>query len=110
MNFTEEKPPRTFTVGKGIEIKDCGDMFLENDEQITFRAEDSEYDVCKKSWGYYATPSLNGRLRSFNIETYLVINTNSKMKYIFLVHSDKKDLFRGYLKDENMQIIQRMDT
>ena len=110
MKFIEENPPRIFTVGKGIEIKDCGDMVLENDEQITFIAGDSEYDVCKKSWGFYATPYLNGRLKSFNLETYLVINIDSKMKYIFLVHSDKKDLFRDYLKDENLQIIQRMDT
>ena len=106
----EENPPRTFTVGKGIEIKDCGDIFLGDDEQITFRAEGAEYDVCKKSWGFYATPSLNGRLRSFNLETYLVINLESKMKYIFLVHADKKDLFTDYLKDENLQVIERMDN
>ena len=109
MKFKEENPPRTFMVGQGIEIKDCGDMFLDNDEQITFITEDSEYDVCKKSWGYYATPSLNGRLKSFNLQTYLVINAESKMRYIFLVHSDKKNLFQDYLKEENLEIIQRMD-
>lgn len=109
MKFNKKNPARTFVVGKGIDIKDCGDMFLESDEQITFKSDESEYDVCKKSWGYYATPSVNGRLKSFNFETYIIMNVETKMKYVFLVHSNKKDLFKDYLKAENLEIIERID-
>lgn len=109
MNFVEKSPARVFKVGKGIDISDCGEMYLDDDEQITFKAGDSEYDVCKKSWGYYATPSVNGRLKSFNFETYLVLNVESEMKYIFLVHAEKKDLFERYILDEGLTVINRLD-
>lgn len=110
MKFNKKKPARTFTVGQGIHIKDCGEVFLSDDEQITFKSGNSEYDVCKKDWGYYATPSVNGRLKNFGFETYLVINKDSKMKYVLMVHSDKTNQFNDYLKTENLAILQRLDN
>ena len=57
---------KTLEVGNKVKfnIKDCGSIYLKSDEQVTFKCEKgSEYDVTKKEWGYYATPSLNGRLK-----------------------------------------------
>jgi hypothetical protein len=31
-----------------------------------------EYDVAKKDWGFYATPSMNGRLKKFGFKTAIV--------------------------------------
>ena len=45
-------------------------MFLRNNEQLTFRNGKSEYDVAKKNWGYYATPSINNRLKKFKFRTF----------------------------------------
>ena len=36
MKFKIKKTPRNFTPLKGIDLKDCGKIFLNNDEQITF--------------------------------------------------------------------------
>ena len=68
MEFNKKNPPRKFKVGikKEITIKDCGTIELQNDEQVTFlTGKSAEYDVARKSWGFYATPSINGRLKNF---------------------------------------------
>ena len=74
MKFTPIDPARVFSVGRGgrIQLKDTARITLEPDEQVTFvtRA-GAEYDVVRKSWGYYATPSLNGRLRRFGLRAVL---------------------------------------
>ena len=77
MKFEPKSPPREFEVGydvKGV-IRDCGTMRLAPDEQITFVTDDGgEYDLTRKEWGFYATPSLNGRLAGFNLRAVLVKN------------------------------------
>ncbi|MAV94398.1 hypothetical protein OAK21_06335 [Pseudomonadota bacterium] len=105
-NFKDK--PRKFVVGvdQDIELSDFGEVFLDPDEQITFNdAHGNEYDVCKKDWGYYATPSLNGRLQSFNFFSALVMNKSTQKKYIMLVHHDKLDLFNKYIANEDQEII-----
>ena len=70
MKFTENIPPRTFEVGgaRRFLMADCGTLELDADEQITLVTESgAEYDVARKDWGFYATPSLNGRLESFGL-------------------------------------------
>ena len=55
MKLNELKPPRKFNVGanKQICIEHCADVFLKDNEQVTFKDENgSEYDVAKKNWGY----------------------------------------------------------
>lgn len=88
----------------GIKIKDIGDIFLRNNEQLTFRNGKSEYDVAKKNWGYYATPSINNRLKKFKFRTFLVKNSINNI-YIMLVHKNKMLQFRKYLKEEKNFII-----
>ena len=90
-----------------IVLKDCGKIFLNNNEQVTFSnnsKKKSNYDVTKKDWGYYATPSINNRLKKNNFVSYIVRN-NSNFFYIMLVYKDKKKLFLKYLKKEELRII-----
>ena len=66
MKFNPTTPPRKFSVGhKGdIELVECGRINLAPDELVTFIDETGgEYDIARKDWGYYATPSINFRLR-----------------------------------------------
>ena len=67
------KKNRTFKVGiKKIILKEVAKIKLKENEMITFVSGKSEYDVVKKEWGYYATPSINGRLKMFNYSTALI--------------------------------------
>lgn len=90
-----------------IKITDIGDMLLKNNEQLTFKNGKSEYDVCKKNWGYYATPSINNRLKKFKFRTFLVRNSINNI-YIFLVHKNKVLQFRKYIKEERIFIIKEL--
>ena len=111
MEISKNNPPRTFKVGlrKAEVLKDCAYIVLAPDEQVTFKTESgSEYDVTRKSWGYYATPSLNGRLNSFGLKAVLVKNSKSKF-YILLVENGKEGEFQKYLKDELLSIVCWLD-
>ena len=47
------KKIRRYKVGlTNIEIKDMGNIQLKANEQITFVNKKTQYDVCKKNWGY----------------------------------------------------------
>ena len=77
MKITEQQPPRVFRTGRAqpIDLHDCARIQLDPDEQVTFITESgAEYDVARKAWGFYATPSLNGRLRQFGLRAALVKN------------------------------------
>ena len=105
MKIQIQTPGREFVVGtSSITITDSGTITLDDDHQITFLETDkSEYDVCKKEWGYYATPSINGRLEHFNYMTCLVKNSAEK-KYIMIVKTSKLEEFKTYLEIENLVI------
>ena len=112
MNFYPKKKPRLFSVGskRKVTIKDCGQIELSYDEQITFISKDGhEYDVARKDWGFYATPSLNRRLPSFNLRAALVKNQDT-LFYIMLVEKGKETIFEKYIKDEESTIICWMDN
>ena len=111
MKIKENNPKREFYVGenKDIIIKDCGKINLDSNELITFITDDKkEYDVVRKDWGFYATPSMNKRLVDYRFKTALVKNKNG-MYYIMIVEKDKIDSFNKYLDEENNQIIQWLD-
>ena len=80
---------------------------LNKNEQVTFKYLNSEYDVAKKDWGYYATPSINGRLKKFGFRTYLIKNKRDKL-YIFLVRKNKMRAFKKYCKDDNQKIVMEL--
>lgn len=113
MKFEQKDPPRRFIVGNSvqIELKDCGNMHLEPDEQITFvTPEGRELDVARKDWGFYATPSLNGRLQDFGLRTCLIRNRGTGRYFILLAEEGANVSFQAYLDQENLEIIAWMDS
>ena len=112
MKFDEKKPPRKFEVGntRKFWMQDCGTMHLAADEQITFKTENgAEYDVARKDWGFYATPSLNARLTGFGLRAVLVRNQIGRY-FVFLVEQGKDAEFDDYMKIEQLELICWMDS
>lgn len=105
-------PPRKYLVGPNndIEISDCARLKLEADEQVTFiTPAGAEYDLTRKNWGFYATPSLNGRLLQFGLHAVVVKNRDGKF-YIFLVEKMHEASFNHYIENEGYKIICWMDS
>jgi hypothetical protein len=103
-----KKIKRRFKVGlkKDIEIKHIANIYLNSNEQVTFFSRKKrEYDFVKKDWGYYVTPSINGRLKKFNFLTCLIKNTLTKRFFILVVYKEKLNLFRKYLKKEKLKVV-----
>lgn len=110
MKFTPIDPPRVFAPGPNIFLRDCARIDLEADEQVTFTTESgAEYDVARKSWGFYATPSLNGRLKGFGLRGALVKSAAGKF-YLFLVEEGKESDCRQYLAREGQKIVCWLDN
>ena len=101
------EPPREFEAGFDIKrtIKDCARIALDADEQVTFTTENSaEYDVCRKDFGFYATPSLNGRLPRFGLKPVLVKNRLDQY-FVLLVEDGRHELFEKYRREEKLRIV-----
>lgn len=112
MRFDPTDPPRRFPTGiRGeVEIADCGRLRLEPDEQVTLTTPaGAEYDVARKSWGFYATPSLNARLDGFGLRGVLVRNTQRRY-FILLVERGQEADFEAYLASEQLDLITWMDS
>ena len=111
MKYTVIDPPRVFRVGpeKRIAISDCARIQLDADEQITLINDaGAEYDIVRKEWGYYATPSLNGRLRGFGFRGALVKGQAAKY-FVLLMETGKEKEFAAYLASEKMDVIVWLD-
>ncbi len=105
-------PPRTFETGRSekILIKDCARIALEPNDQVTFTTESgAEYDVARKSWGFYATPSINGRLLNFGLRAALVKSYVGKY-YLFLVESGHEQALANYLEPEKNVVVRWLDN
>jgi hypothetical protein len=113
MHFDVKDPPRGFIVGNAgpIEMKDCGTVHLAADEQVTLVTESGgEYDVARKDWGFYATPSLNGRLEGFGLRAVLIQNRGTKRYFVLLVERGSERSFERYLEVENLRIVHWLDS
>lgn len=112
MKINVGDPPRSFAVkGAGLEevLHDCAHIVLEPNEQVTFETADgAEYDVTRKTWGYYATPSTNGRLRSFGLRAALVRASTGRF-FVMLAEVDKQEEFHRYLADDRQQLLCWLD-
>jgi hypothetical protein len=111
MNIEEKKPPRKFTVGHNffIDILDCGKIYLDDNEMITFVTKSGKnYDVVAKDWGFYATPSINSRLSNEGFKTALVRNIQGRY-YIMLVEREGLAAFEKYIKSDNSELIEWLD-
>ena len=111
MKIKVKKIPRKFLVGieKKTTIKDFGKIYANENEMLSFvNSNNKEYDVVAKDWGYYATPSINGRLFDEGFKTALVKNSFNKY-YIMIVDIEKMDSFFLYLKLDDQEVVEWLD-
>ena len=109
MKIDRLDPPRTFSV-KGITIAHTADIHLADNEMVTFKtAAGAEYDVAAKDWGFYATPSTNGRLKNHGFRTALCRNEGTGMRYVLLVDETKMDAFEAYCQEQDMVVEDWLD-
>ena len=101
------KTGREFSVN-GIIIKEVAKVKLEDNEMITFVKDNKEYDFVAKDWGYYATASINGRLKNFGYKTALVKNPQGRL-YMNVVDEDKLEQFYKYLEKEKSEVVEWLD-
>lgn len=113
MRFTSIIPPRLFTVqsaGLSDELADCGRIELQPGEQVTFVTPNgAEYDVARKSWGFYATPSMNARLSMHGLRAALVINAIGRL-YLMLVEPEQEKTFLEYLRLDHQRLLSWLDS
>lgn len=117
MELRRIDPPRRFDVGeRGSMIAHVADVDLEANEQLTFvTASGTEHDVVRKSWGYYATPSLNGRLREHGLRAALCVGVPragdaAARMYLLLVEPGSEDDFEEYLEGAGMRVAAWLDS
>ena len=113
MKFAPKDPPRHFSVGNAapFDMKDCGSLALEPDEQVTFTTPaGGEYDVARKDWGFYATPSLNGRLPQFGLRSVLIRNRLTGRYFVLLIERGREDRFEAYCKQESLETVSWLDS
>lgn len=106
------EPPRVFGMGSdsGVRLSDCAHLHPAADEQVTFITETgAEYDVARKEWGYYATPSLNDRLAGFGLRAVLVRNREARY-YLLLVEQGQESGFQDYVQSEELRLVCWLDS
>jgi hypothetical protein len=110
LKITPLEPPRRFVVGVGsITISHCADVELASDEQVTFvTPTGKEHDFVAKSWGFYATPSVNGRLLDQGFKTALSRNAAGRY-YVNVVDMDAIGDFLAYVAAEQSEIVEWLD-
>lgn len=112
MRLRRNDPPRAFRVGRdrSIEIRHVADVELAPDEQITFvTGSGTEFDVVRKEWGYYATPSLNGRLRDHGLRAVLVRDPQTGRAYLLLVEAGREPEFERYVAWDGLKVVCWLD-
>lgn len=103
------EPPREFGVGDVV-IRHAANVELEPDEQITLTTPSgTEFDVVRKSWGYYATPSLNRRLVDHGLRAALVRNADGRVA-LLLVEKGHEQEFDEYLGAQGMGVVAWLDS
>lgn len=106
-----KKSNRKFRPSKkfNITITEKAKISLENNEQITLIDQSkNEYDIVKKSWGYYSSPSINKRLVKNNYQAFLVQNINNKTIFLFTVQKSKKRMMQDYIKKVGIKILKQI--
>ena len=112
MKIEIKDPPRTYECGFEIKrtISDCGRVELNPDEQITLTTPSgTEYDIARKEFGYYATPSTNGRLQRFGLRTVIAKNRVEQL-FVLLIEQGKEAAFEKYLQEEQMTAVCWIDS
>ena len=110
MKYDQTDPPRVFSVeGYDVVLKECAKIQLDPDELVTFISDSgTEYDVTRKSWGYYATPSLNHRLPRYRLRPVLA-QSDAGTFFINLVETGREEEYATYLAGVGMTAILWLD-
>lgn len=111
VRFRPIEPPRVFEAGDGtgVRLRDCARVELEPDEQVTFTTSDGgEYDVTRKSWGFYATPSTNRRLERYGLRAVIVRNRLDHV-FVLLVERGHESDFEDYAASERLEVVTWLD-
>ena len=66
--------------------------------------------MARKEWGFYATPSLNGRLEQFGLRGVLIKNRATGKFFVLLVEKGKEKKFDDYCEQENLSVVAWMDS
>jgi len=111
MKIDVRDPPRRFPVGiESIELAHTADIELDADEMVTFTdGHGREYDVTRKDWGWYATPSLAGRLSRFGYRAALMRNIDTRQCFLVLVEAGKEAAWRAYNRAERQEVLLWLD-
>ena len=117
MRIEPVEPPHEFGVGhRGGRLRHVADGWLEPDEVLTLRTESgTEVDVTRKSWGYYGSPSLNGRLRERGLRAALAVGVprdgeTARRMYLLYVEDGRESDFEEYVAAENMEVVAWLDS
>jgi hypothetical protein len=117
MKLDRQDPPREFDVGRhGGRLRHVADGWLAPDEMLTLRTDSgTEVDVTRKSWGYYATPSLNGRLSEHGLRAALAVGVprdgeEASRMYLLLVERGREQDFEAYIALEEMRVVAWLDS
>lgn len=109
MRLEPIEPPREFRVGE-ITLRHALNLELDPDEQVTLTTPSgTEYDIVRKAWGYYATPSLNRRLAAHGLRAALCANSDGRIALLLLESGHEED-FNRYLEAEGMRVLAWLDT
>ncbi len=109
MRIERIDPPRSFEAA-GVALRHSANVELEPDEQITLvSSSGTEYDVVRKAWGYYATPSTNRRLAEHGLRAALTANPDGRIA-VLLVERGRESEFERYLADQRMRVLSWLDT
>ena len=111
MKLEIKDPPRRFPVGlKEITLAHVADMALEPDEMVTLSdGAGRELDVTRKDWGWYATPSLGGRLRRFGLRAAIMRNVDTRQCFVVLIEEGREADWRRYMADERQELVLWLD-
>jgi hypothetical protein len=104
----KKKNIKIFLEKNKINLFNKAHISLKDNEFITFiekkKIKTKQYDVVKKNWGYYATPSINKRLKFYGYSTVIIKNLYGKY-FVCIVNEDKIRDFYQYLKNDRQKIV-----
>jgi hypothetical protein len=109
MRLEPINPAREFRVGR-ITLRHALNLELDPDEQVTLTTPSgTEYDIVRKSWGYYATTSLNRRLVAHGLRAALCANSDRRLA-LLLVEDGHEPEFEQYLAEQEMRVLALLDS
>ena len=94
--------------GPSVEAAETLRVTLEDDDQVTLTTgSGNEYDVCRKSWGFYGSPSFRTRMARYNLRPALV--GDGRQIYFVAVENGCVDEFHLDIAARKLSLIVWLD-